>query len=86
MTSLEILDQKEAVIVSLPNVFSTKRLNVTKEAVGTQEDVDEFAYLQGVQLPRAIDHGDISLLIGVDVPEALQPVAIRDLETEDPML
>ena len=53
VTNLEILDQKEAVIVSLPNVFSMKRLKVTKEAIGTQEDVGEFAYLQGVQFTKS---------------------------------
>ena len=78
VTNLEVLDLEETVIVSLPNVFSVQKLNITKDAIGRQEDVDEFAYLQGVQLPRAIDHGDVSLLIGIDVPEALQPVEIHN--------
>ena len=78
------MDRKEAVIVSLPNVLSKKRLSVTKEAIGKHDDVDEFAYLQGVQLPRAIDHGDISLLIGDDVPEAIKPVAIRESRNVGP--
>ena len=39
---------------------------------------------KGCNLPRAIDHGDISLLIGVDVPEALQTVAIRESRSGGP--
>ena len=61
-----------------------QNLNVAKDAIGRQEDVDEVAYLQGVKLPRAIDYGDISLLIGVDVPEALQPVEIRKSRSGGP--
>jgi len=77
VTSLEVLDLEEAVIVSLPNVFSVQNLNIAKDAIARQEDVNEIAYLQGVQLPKAIDYVEVSLLIGVDVPEALQPVEIR---------
>ena len=77
VTSLEVLDLDEDVLVELPNVFSVQQLNISKDAIARQEDVDRLAYLQGVQLPRAIDNGEISLLIGVDVPEALQPVEIR---------
>ena len=56
--------------------ISVKKLNVTKDAIGRQEDVDEFAYLQSAQLPRTIDPGDVSRLTGVDVPEVPKPVEI----------
>ena len=77
VTSLEVLDHEETVKISLTNVFSVQTLNVTKDTIGRQESVHNFAYLQGVQLPRTFDLGDDSLLIGADVPEALQPVEIR---------
>lgn len=84
VTSLEVLDLDEDVSVELPNVFSMQQLNISKDAIARQEDIDRLAYLQGVQLPRAIDHGEISLLIGVDVPEALQPVEIRKSRSGGP--
>ena len=62
--------------VHLSNVFSVQRLNVSKDAMATQGDVDRLAYLQGVELPTAIDHGKASTLIGFDVPEALEPVEV----------
>ena len=71
------MDLDEKVRVHLSNVFSVQRLNVSKDAMATQGDMDRLAYLQGVELPRAIDHGKVSLLIGIDVPEALEPVEIR---------
>ena len=77
VTSLEVFDLDEDVLVELPNVFSMQQLNISKDAIAKQEDVDRLAYLQGVQLPRAIDNGEISLLIGVHVPEGLQPVEIH---------
>ena len=77
VTSLEVLDLDEDVLVELPNVFSIQQLNISKDAIATQKDVDRLTYLQGLQLPRALDNGEINLLIGVDVPEALQPVEIR---------
>ena len=67
VTSLEVLDLDDDVLVELPNAFSMQQLNISKDAIARQEDVDRLAYLQGVQLPRAIDNGEISLLIGADV-------------------
>ena len=54
-----------------------RRLNVSKDALTTQGDVSGLAYLQGVDLPRMIGHGKVSLLIGADVLEALEPVEVR---------
>ena len=77
LVSLEAMDLDEKIKVHLSNVFSVQRLNVSKDGMATQGDVDRLAYMQGVELPRSIDHGKVSLWNGVDVAEALEPVEMR---------
>ena len=38
-----------------------------------QEDVDQWQHLNGIKLPSEIQNGQVTLLISVDAPEALQP-------------
>ena len=72
IASLDVMDLKENVFIELPSVFSTKTLNVSPEAI-TKQDVNQWPYLSKVKLPAELPNGEVSILIGVDVPEALQP-------------
>ena len=51
-------------------MFSHKRLS-PQENIPTQEDVDKWPHLRGVQIPSI--NADIGLLIGTDVAKALEP-------------
>ena len=77
VTSLEVLDLDETVCIPIDNVFSVKCLNISTEAIARQEDVDNWQHLRNIQLPKAIINGQVTLLIGVDVPKALEPCEIR---------
>ena len=50
---------------------------VSEECIPKQEDVARWPYLNDVRLPEEADDQKVSLLIGLDVPESLQPEEIR---------
>ncbi|XP_068704513.1 uncharacterized protein [Montipora foliosa] len=68
---VEVFDLNERNCVELPTVFSTPQLPVSKNSIQQQEDLNKYPYLKGIQLPK-ID-APIGLLIGNDVPKALEP-------------
>ena len=70
--NLEVMDIDENTFLEVPNVFSMTNLNVSADAVTRQDDVDRWCYLEGVKLPSVLDDMAVGLLIGVDVPEALE--------------
>ena len=49
-----------------------------------QEDVDQWRHLNGIKLPSEIRNGEVTLLIGIDVPEALQPHYVCKNENGEP--
>ena len=68
--SLEVFDLDENYFVELPSVFSVPSLPVSNDSIPTQEDVISFPYLRDLQI-QTID-SDVGLLIGCDVPKALE--------------
>ena len=84
LASLEIMDLEETVCIQMDSVFSTKSLNMPTSAIARQEDVNKWPYLNGIMVPEMIAGGKISLLIGVDVPEALEPDEMRKSENGGP--
>ena len=77
IATLEIADVDENVLVGLPIAFSINQLPVSEECIPKQEDVARWPYLNDVRLPKEADEQNVNLLIGLDVPEALQPEEIR---------
>ena len=84
MVNLDVMDLDENVMIEVPNAFSVKKLNVSLESITKQEDVDNWPYLHGITVPRALTSQDVGLLIGVDVPEALEPVEVRRAQNGGP--
>ncbi len=82
IVSLEIADLGGNCDINLPKVYSRASLPVPKEAIGRQEDVNCWSYLNGINL-QSIE-ADIGLLIGTDVPQALQPCKIRQSQNGGP--
>ena len=80
LVSLEASDLSEKNTVQLPKVYSRPNLPIPHEAIARQEDVDRWPYLKGSNIP----HAEIGLLIGSDVPEALQPKEMRQSEHGGP--
>ena len=63
----------EDLCFEIPNMFSAKSLNISQTAVARQENVDQWQHLNGIKLTSEIQNDEVTLLIGVDVPEPLQP-------------
>ena len=80
--TLEVFDLDENYFVELPSVFSVPSLLVSKDSIPTQEDVISFPYLRDLQI-QTID-SDIGLLIGCDVPKALEPHETRLSQGQGP--
>ena len=76
VASLEVMDLEDNVMVEMPTVFSRKKLNIPLGGISKQTVVDQWPYLHGIKLPKKIE-SNICLLIGLDVPEALEPDEIR---------
>eukprot|EP00794_Sanderia_malayensis_P006686 gene6686-biopygen5463 len=84
VASLKIMDLNKTVSIDVPQAFVVKKLNVSKDAVASQTDVDSWTYLSDLVLPTRLEDCTVDLLIGVDVPEALQPEEIRRGEPGGP--
>ncbi|XP_044182749.1 uncharacterized protein LOC114952001 [Acropora millepora] len=75
IVSLQVMDLEEENAVEMPCVFTRPKLPVSAKNGARQEDIDRWPHLSGVKLPK-ID-SNVGLLIGSDVPEALEPKEIR---------
>lgn len=82
LVSLEAFHLSDSLAVQLPKVYSRPSLPIPSEAIAKQEDIDRWPYLKGIDVAH-ID-AEIGLLIGSDVPEALQPREIRQSEDGGP--
>lgn len=72
VTNLEVTDLDENVVISLPEVLSRPSMPVVKDEIPKQEDVDRWPHLQGYVYLAELN-SEVDLLIGANVPEALQP-------------
>ena len=84
MVNLDVMDLDENVMIEVPNVFSVKKLNISFESITKQDDIENWSYLHGVTVPKALKDQDVGLLIGVDVPEALEPEEIKRAQDGGP--
>lgn len=77
--------------VHLDKVWTVDRLPVSKPNILTEDDIDRWPHLHGIEFPRLDgDEKEVEILIGSDVPEAhwtfeqrrgkrKQPYAVRAL-------
>ena len=82
LVQLEVFDLEEENFIELPLVFSTPKLPVASESVPHQEDVDRWPHLKGVTVAEI--NADVGLLIGHDVPKALEPKEVRESQNGGP--
>ena len=79
---LVISDLDENNFIALPVLYTRTEIPVTKDDIPTQEDVDLWPHLSGVYLPNIC--AEIRLLIASDVPEALDPLEVKNSEHGGP--
>ena len=72
VNDLVVSDLDENVAILLPEVLSRPAVPVGRDEIQKQEDVDRWLHLQGHVYLTDLNSG-VDLLIGADVPEALQP-------------
>ena len=72
VNDLMVSDLDENVAILLPEVLSRPAMSVSRDVIPKQEDVERWSHLQGHVYLTDLNSG-VDLLIGADVPEALQP-------------
>ncbi|KAL4008074.1 hypothetical protein ACER0C_001926 [Sarotherodon galilaeus] len=79
---LEVSGLDEDNFLNIPQVFTQAEIPVTKENIPQQSDVDRWPYLKEVQLKQI--NGKIGMLIGTNVPKALEPWKVINSEGNGP--
>ena len=64
------------------DVYSRPSLPLSMAAIGSQEYVNHWPHLMGIDLPRI--EAEIGLLIGSDVPRAMKPKEVRESNNGGP--
>ena len=70
------MDMDEVNMIELPEVLTKEKLNISTSGILCQDDVVRWPHLSGIQVPEKIN-AEVELLIGQDVPDALEPSEIR---------
>lgn len=71
VTGVEIYGLESNEYLELPEVYSHPMIPVSAENIPSQEDVKQWLYLHEVKIPKIT--AEIGLLIGNNVPKALEP-------------
>ena len=58
-------------------------MNISTDGVACQDDANRWSHLSGIQVPERIN-AEVELLVGQDVPEALEPSEIRSRRGNGP--
>ena len=80
--SLQVLHLNQNTKINLPNVISRPSLPASMHNAANQSDIKEWVHLHKLDIPK-ID-SEIELLIGNDVPEALEPQEVIRCEGYGP--
>ena len=71
VTGMEISGLESNEYLELPEVYSHTVIPVKPENIPNQEDVKQWPYLHKVKIPHI--EAEVSMLIGNNVPKALEP-------------
>lgn len=71
VTGMEICDPDENYILLLPPVYTLNEIPASQEDIIKQEDLENWPHLQSVNFPEY--DVDIGLMIGNNVPQAMEP-------------
>lgn len=79
---LEVCSLDGNSFIGLPEVFTQKAIPVSQENIPTEMDIKGWSYLKEVHL-RPI-RAEVGLLIGANVPKALEPLRVISSQGEGP--
>lgn len=74
VTGLEVSSLDGSQFIKLSEVYAQDHIPVSKNNIPSQEDVDRWSHLTEVKLPTI--QADVGLLIGVNVPKAMEPLKV----------
>tara|TARA_B110000881_G_scaffold142907_1_gene126249 strand:- start:157 stop:5301 length:5145 start_codon:yes stop_codon:yes gene_type:complete len=74
LTGLKVSDVHGNNPIELPEVYVQKSIPINSGDIITKEDLVPWPYLQGIDLPEVSDGSQVELLIGNNVPRALEPI------------
>ena len=80
--ALEEGDLEGCMYLDLPNVYRQSKITVSKENIITEADLKKWPYLSSIQLKEI--EAEIELLIGTDVPRAMEPWQIINSHDNGP--
>lgn len=75
VSGLEVSSLSGEEFIDLPDVFTQRSVPVEKENIPQQKDLERWTYLKDINLPQI--KANIRLLIGANVPKAMESWAIR---------
>lgn len=71
VSGLEVSSLSGDEFIDLPDAFTQKTIPVGKENIPQQKDLERWPHLKEIKLPQI--EADIGLLIGANVPKAMEP-------------
>lgn len=74
VTGLEVAGLDGEVYCDLPNAYTQECMPVHKGNIPCQKDLRKWPHLKDVHLPQI--HSEVELLIGTNVPKALEPLQV----------
>ena len=82
ITGLEVSAINQNIFIALPEVYTQRSMPVDTSSIATSEDISRFTYLSEVCIPRI--EADVELLIGSNVPKALEPWEVVNSKEDGP--
>ena len=76
VTDLELQDLDENVSIPLPPIYSLDSIPVSEEDIPRREDVEQWQHLKEVSDELREVRAGVGLLIGVNVPTAMEPLDV----------
>lgn len=82
INGLEVTDLSGKSCIPLPGVYVQPSIPVARDEITRQHDLERWSYLHDVQI-QEID-ADVGLLIGNNVPKALEPLEVVNSQEDGP--
>ncbi|XP_072025025.1 uncharacterized protein [Amphiura filiformis] len=84
LAGLEVTDADGKVNIELPNVYTQDSIPVKVEDMVSKEDLTPWPYLQDITVPELLKGQRVDLLIGNNVPRALEPLEVIQSQHNGP--
>ncbi|KAJ8034948.1 hypothetical protein HOLleu_21987 [Holothuria leucospilota] len=83
VVNLEVTSADNDYVIDIPLVYSIREIPIREENIVSMEDLEQWVHFGGLDVPQVYS-GQVELLIGQDIPEALVPLEIRKGRVGDP--